>query len=142
MMDDNEDNEVSRADLLNFLSEFLTQNRDSELLYRSHLCKLVVARLFEEFGYEGLCELMMQIDRKAGWISDIIFEKSDFNNALFTKYLHYDEEIVDKARNTQQLLELNKKIWRLRKKYANLIVEEIMDEELELAELEKEEGDN
>lgn len=141
-MDDNEDNEVSRADLLNFLSEFLTQNRDSELLYRGHLCRLVVARLFDEFGYEGLCELMMQIDRKAGWISDIIFEKSDFNNAMFAKYLHYDEEIVDKARNTQQLLELNKKIWRLRKKYATLIVDEIMDEELELAELEKEEGDN
>jgi|Laugresbdmm110dd_1035094.scaffolds.fasta_scaffold21768_2 hypothetical protein len=142
MMDDDEDNEISRADLVNFLGEFLTQNKDSGLIYRGHLCKIIVGRVFEEFGPEGLCELMMQIDRRAGWISDIIFEQSDFNNALFAKYMHYDEEIVDKARNSQQLLELNKKIWRLRKKYAGLIIDEIMDDELELAELEKEEGEN
>ena len=54
-MDDDEDNEISRADLVNFLGEFLTKNRDSELLYRGHLCKIIVGRIFEEFGHEGLC---------------------------------------------------------------------------------------
>jgi hypothetical protein len=67
----------------------------------------------------------MQIDIKAGWISDIIFESSDFNNAMFKRHGIYDEKIVNKARSTDSLNELNQKIWRLRKKYANIIADEI-----------------
>lgn len=125
---DFEDEEFSRADLLNFLGEFLSDNRDADTLYRGHLCGIFVARVHEEFGAEGLCELMMQIDIRASWMSDILFEKSDFNNALFKKYGVYDDEIVEKARRTQSMIEMNKKIWRLRKKYANLIVDEVMTE--------------
>jgi hypothetical protein len=125
MYPEDEDNEFSRADLLNFLGEFISQNRNAETLYRNHLCGVIVSRIFDEFGPEGLCELMMQIDIKAGWISDIIFESSDFNNAMFKRHGIYDEKIVNKARSTDSLNELNQKIWRLRKKYANIIADEI-----------------
>ena len=109
MYPEDEDNEFSRADLLNFLGEFISQNRNAETLYRNHLCGVIVSRIFDEFGPEGLCELMMQIDIKAGWISDIIFESSDFNNAMFKRHGIYDEKIVNKARSTDSLNELNQK---------------------------------
>ena len=34
--------------------------------------------------------------------------------------------VCDKARNTESFMEMNSKIWRLRKKYAGIIVDEIM----------------
>lgn len=126
--DEDDDNEFTRADLLNFLGEFIGQNRDADLLYRSSLCAILVGRIYDEFGQEGLCELMMQIDMRGGWISDIIFESSDFNNALFKRHGIYDDGIVNKARNTNTMNEMNKKIWRLRKKYANIIADEIVSE--------------
>ena len=131
MSPEDEDNEFSRADLLNFLGEFISQNRNAETLYRTHLCGVIVGRIFDEFGPEGLCELMMQIDIKAGWISDIIFESSDFNNAMFKRHGIYDEKIVTKARSTDSINELNQKIWRLRKRYANIIADEIVGKESE-----------
>ena len=131
MSPEDEDNEFSRADLLNFLGEFISQNRNAETLYRNHLCGVIVGRIFDEFGPEGLCELMMQIDIKAGWISDIIFESSDFNNAMFKRHGIYDEKIVTKAHSTDSINELNQKIWRLRKRYANIIADEIVGKESE-----------
>jgi len=124
--EDEDDNEFSRADLLNFLGEFISQNRDADSIYRSSLCGILVARIYEEFGQGGLCELMMQIDIRGGWISDIIFEASDFNNALFKRHGIYDDQIILKARSSSTMNEMNKKVWRLRRKYANIIADEIV----------------
>ena len=54
-------------------------------------------------------------------------EASDFDNALFKRHGTYDDEIVEKARNTKAMVELNKKIWRLRRRYSNIIVDEVME---------------
>ncbi len=132
------DAEMSRGELINFLGEFLAQNTDTNLMYRDHLLSIITAKIFDEFGHEGLCALMMAIDAKANWISDIIFEQSDFDNALYAFHGTYDDEIVQKARASEGIIELNKKIWRLRKKYAREIVNEIVEEELELQALDAE----
>ena len=124
--EDEDENEFSRADLLNFLGEFISQNRDADTVYRSSLCGILVGRIYDEFGQEGLCELMMQIDLRGGWISDIIFESSDFNNALFKRHGIYDDQIISKARSSSTMNEMNKKVWRLRRKYANIIADEIV----------------
>ncbi len=123
---DEPDEEMSRGELLDFLGEFLSQHRDANTLYRDHLCAVLIARVYDEFGNEGLCNVMQQMDLKANWVSDIIFEASDFDNALFTRHGTYDDEIVEKARQTQAFVDLNKKIWRLRRRYANIIVDEVM----------------
>lgn len=129
MEPDDFDAEMSRSELIEFLGDFMSQSANPDMLYRDHLCSLVVAKIFTDFGHEGLCALMMEIDRKANWISDIIFEQADFDNAMFSLHGTYDNRIVDKARNSESIIELNKKIWRLRKKYARSIVNEIMVEE-------------
>ena len=69
---------------------------------------------------------MMAIDKRANWISDILIENSDLDDILFQKYGIYDSEICLKARKTEAMIEMNGKIWRLRKKYAKAIVEELM----------------
>jgi len=109
------------------LGDFLSQHRDANTLYRDHLCAILIGRVHDEFGSEGLCNVMRQMDLKAKWVSDIIFEASDFDNSLFKRHGTYDDEIVEKARDTKAMIELNKKIWRLRRRYANIIVDEIME---------------
>ena len=126
--DDNKQNEngPSRDELLDYLADFIKEGRHAEKMYRENFCELVVNKVFEDFGYEGLCNLMIKIDGKANWISDILIENSDFDDIMFKKYGIYDPTICDKARTTESMMEMNHKIWRLRKKYANIIVDEIM----------------
>jgi hypothetical protein len=124
---DEQDEEMTRGELLDFLGDFLSQHRDANTLYRDHLCAILIGRVHDEFGSEGLCNVMRQMDLKAKWVSDIIFEASDFDNSLFKRHGTYDDEIVEKARDTKAMIELNKKIWRLRRRYANIIVDEIME---------------
>lgn len=117
----------SKEELAMWLSEFMSQGQRAQSMYRQHFCQIVVERLFEEFGVDGMCELMMAIDRRAGWISDIIIEDADIHDALFKNHGIYDDKAIMKARQCNEIVELNKKIWRLRRKYARLIADEIAD---------------
>lgn len=121
-----EDNEQpTKEELALWLSEFMSQGQRAQSMYRQHFCQIVVERLFEEFGVDGMCELMMAIDRRAGWISDIILEDADIHDALFKNHGIYDDKAIQKARECGEIVEMNKKIWRLRRKYSKLIADEI-----------------
>lgn len=121
-----EDSRYEKEEIIGFLAEFMKDGRHVEKLFRENFCELVVNKVFHDFGYEGLCNLMIHIDNRAKWISDILIENSDFDEILFKKYGVYDKDVCDKARDTEAMLEMNSKIWRLRKKYASVIVDEIM----------------
>lgn len=114
------------AELAVWLSEFMSQSQKAQRLYRSHFCNMLVNRIWEEFGVEGMCELMMSIDKRAGWISDILIEDTDIHDALFNVHGIFDDDAIVKARMSKELIEMNKKIWRLRRKYAKLIAQEIV----------------
>jgi hypothetical protein len=118
--------ERSSAELAVWLSEFMSQSQKAQRLYRRHFCNIVVNRLFDEFGVEGMCELMMAIDNRAGWISDILIEDTELHDALFTIHGVFDDDAIIKARMSKELIEMNRKIWRLRRKYAKLIAQEII----------------
>ena len=119
--------DVSRQDLIEFLGDFMSGNMRIEQVYRSHLCSTLVQRVHAEFGAEGLAEMMLKIDETGGWISDILLEAPDLENAMFEKFGVYDPDLTKKARDTRGMCEMNKKIWRLRKRYAKLIVDEIFE---------------
>jgi len=125
--DDSE--EQSGQELAVWLGEFISNGPEMENMYRQHLCGLIVNRLYGDFGTEGMCELMMAIDGRAGWISDIVIENSDLDELMFDGYGVYDDNIIDKARDTVAAGELNKVIWKARRKYSKLIVKEIMARE-------------
>jgi|GEM_PF-1111524 hypothetical protein len=120
--------EVSRLELIEFLGDFMSGTMRIEQVYRSHLCSTLVQRVFSEFGAEGLAEMMLKIDETGGWISDILLEAPDLENAMFEKFGVFDPHVTHKARDTKAMYEMNKKIWRLRKRYAKLIVDEIFEE--------------
>lgn len=121
------DNELPpREELAVWLSEFMAASADAETKYRTHYCTMLVEKIHEEFGIEGFCEMMMAMDKKAGWISDIILEASDLDDILFKKHGVYDKHALAKARSSASMDELNGKIWKLRRKYARAIVEELM----------------
>ena len=123
--DDETEEQPTKEELAMWLSEFMSQGQRAQSMYRQHFCNIVVERLFEEFGVDGMCELMMAIDRRAGWISDIILEDADIHDALFKNHGIYDDKAIQKARDCGEIVELNKKIWRLRRKYSRLIADEI-----------------
>lgn len=120
------DSAPSKEELAVWLSEFMSQSQKAQILYRSNFCAFVVNKVFEEFGIEGLCDLMLAIDKRAGWISDILIEDADIQDAMFNAHGVFDDQAIVKARLSEELTELNKKIWRLRRKYARLIAEEII----------------
>lgn len=122
-----EDDSPDTAELAVWLSEFMSQSQKAQRMYRSHFCSLAVNKVWEEFGVEGMCELMMHIDKRAGWISDIIIEDADIHDALFDHHGIFDDDAILKARMSNELMEMNKKIWRLRRKYAKLIAQEIVN---------------
>lgn len=124
--DDIEDHKQPREELALWLSEFMTASMDAENLYRKHFCTILTDRLYEEFGYEGFCEMMLVMDKKAGWISDIILENSDIDDILFKKYGIYDRHSIARARASSTMDEMNSKIWKLRRKYAKQIADELM----------------
>jgi len=124
-LDDVESPPPNRAELVNFISEFMASSLNVNQVYRSHLVETVAARVYDEFGQDGLCDLMCAIDGRANWISDILIEQSDLDDVMFKRHGVYDHQIVDKARKSESMLELNQKIWRLRKKYSRMIVDEI-----------------
>lgn len=115
----------TKEELAMWLSEFMSQGQRAQSMYRQHFCQIIVERLFEEFGVDGMCELMMAIDKRAGWISDIIIEDADIHDALFKHHGVYDDKAIIKARQSSEMVEMNKKIWRLRRKYSRLIADEI-----------------
>jgi hypothetical protein len=125
--ENSEDPELTpREDLALWVGEFMAQAVDAENIYRGHFCNILADRIYQEFGYEGFCEMMMTMDRKAGWISDIIIENSDIDDILFKKYGLYDPHAIAKARASRAMEEMNGKIWRLRKKLARQVAEELV----------------
>ena len=65
--DEVESREPSREELVNFISEFMASSLNVDQVYRSHLVETVAARVFDEFGQDGMCDLMMKIDERANW---------------------------------------------------------------------------
>jgi len=114
-----------------WLGEFMATADEAGQIYRNHVVTLIANKIYSDFGQEGFCELMVAMDRKAGWISDILIENSDLDDILFKKYGTYDHGIIHKARRTEAIQEMNEKIWRLRRKYAKAIVEELMEQKEE-----------
>ena len=124
---DGDDGDIpSREELAVWLSEFMTNTAEAEMMFRAHFCDLVTNRVYNEFGFEGLCELLMSIDKRGHWISDIIIENNDLDDILFKKYGVFDTDAIKKARTTDAMAEMNQKIWKLRRKYAKLIADELM----------------
>lgn len=123
------ENSVPPEVLAEFISTFMSSASLAEGLYRRAFCDVVAGRIYHDFGAEGLCDLMIALDKRGSWISDILFESPDLEDIAFSKYGVYDGDITLKARNTKAMQEMNVKMWRLRKKYAKLIVDEIIAKE-------------
>lgn len=127
-MDENEDESVEPSEVMaEFISQFMSAG-SSDQIYRKHYCDVMASKIYNQFGLDGMAEMMMSMDRKAEWISDIILESADLENIMFKKYGTWDANVIKKTRGTKAMQELNEKLWRLRRKYAKLIVEELMEE--------------
>ena len=80
------DEKPSAEEMAVWLSDFMSQTQKAQRMYRTHFCNIVVNRLWEEFGIEGMCELMISIDKRAGWISDILIEDADIHDSLYNTH--------------------------------------------------------
>lgn len=129
-MDERDDDaEMTREDLIEMIGEFMTGTLRVEDLYRSHLCDTMVHRVYEEFGADGMAEMMIKIESRAEWIVDMLFDSSDLHDEMFKRHGAYDDDITYKARQTMAMEEMNKKIHNLRKRYVKKIVDEIWEAE-------------
>lgn len=93
--------------------------------YRKDLCLILAGKLKDEFGLEGLCQMLAGIDVTAGWISDILLESSDIDDVLFKEYGIYVKDSLDFARKTEAMQKFQKSLWNMRIRYAKLMAAEI-----------------
>lgn len=93
--------------------------------YRRDLCFILAGKIKDEFGIEGLCDMLGGIDITAGWISDILIESSDIDDVLFKEYGIFVDNSLDLARKTQGMQKFQKSMWSMRRRYAKLMAEEI-----------------
>ena len=122
---DDSEKEPPAEMIAEFISQFMATD-GAEQIYRKHYCDIVAHKVYNEFGVDGMCELLISMDKRAQWISDILIESSDLDDIAFKKYGTFDPDLAMKARNTKAIQEMNEKLWRLRRKYARLIVDEII----------------
>ena len=120
-----DDEQTTREALIEMIGEFMTGSMNVEDLYRSHLCDTLVDRVFDEFGTDGLAELIIKVEYCADWVVEMLFDDADFHNAMLKRHGTFDDEIVFKARTTMAYEEMHNKIGNLRKRYVNKIVDEI-----------------
>ena len=125
-MEDNEDQQEPTELMAEFLTQFMASG-SADILYRQHYCDMVAQNVHLEFGNDGMCELMLSIDKTANWVSDIIFEAPELDNIAFKEYNIFDDQLVSRVRRTNAMKEFNDKLWRLRRKYAKLVVAEIAE---------------
>ena len=123
-MDDNEDQEPSEI-MAEFLTQFMASGT-ADILYRKNYCDTIVGKVYNEFGTDGFAELLISMDKKAEWITDILFEPSDLDEIAFKNHGVFDAQIVSKSRSTDAFSEFNEKLWRMRRKYAKLMVAEVL----------------
>jgi len=117
-----------REGVVSFLAEFMAGTSDGELLYRNNYCALATEKAYDEFGADGLCQMMVEIDKRGNWVSDIIMDASDIDDVLYNKYGVFNNEVMDVARRTEAMFELNQKILTLRNRYSKKIADEIYEE--------------
>ncbi len=117
--------EMPKGSIMDFLSQFMGGMSDAESLYRHNACTMVVDKVFSEFGQDGLCEMMMAIDARGNWMTDIIVEASDIEDVLFKKYGVFATDALDMARDTDAMAELHKRLWSLRRRYVAKIADEL-----------------
>jgi len=125
MLDD--DSGPSREDLIEMLGEFMSGSAGIEDVYRSHLCDTLVHRVYAEFGTKGMAELVLKIDARADWITNMLFDSNELHNAMFKRHSTFDADISYKARSTMAMSEMEKKMWNLRRRYVGKIIDEIWE---------------
>lgn len=116
---------IDKEDVVSFLADFVSGAVTSESMYRDNFCAIAAGKAYHEFGPEGLCQLMLAIDDRANWISDIIIDAADIDDILYKKYGVFGGDVVCKARQTTAMQEMNQKMWALRRKYTKKIADEI-----------------
>lgn len=93
--------------------------------YRKDLCLILASKLKDEFGVEGLCQMLSAIDATAGWASDILLESSDIDDVLFREYGIFVENSIGVAQKTTAMKRFHKSLWSSRRRYAKLMAAEL-----------------
>jgi hypothetical protein len=80
------------------------------------------------FGDEALLELLVAIDRKGRWETEIIAEQADVDNILMSKYGAFDDEMWEKIQDTKAWAEMHREVFTVSKKWIETAIDEVMNQ--------------
>lgn len=66
------------------------------LAYRRQICRRLARQTYNQFGLEGLFDLLGGIDDAGSFCSVVVAEKSEIENYVFNKYGVFDNDIYEK----------------------------------------------
>lgn len=106
----------------------MREGRVPELLFRGTFARHVVDGIYEMFGDDALLELLVAIDRKGRWETEIIAEQADVDNILMAKYGAFDDEMWEKIQDTNAWKELHREVFDVSKKWIETAIDEVMNQ--------------
>lgn len=103
----------------------------TDVMFGVAFCNFIVAKLVADFGNEALIDLMFAIDRNMSWSSEILANRNEIDDLLFTRYGAFDQHIWFKIQDTKAWDKMHRQVFKMTKRYLAAAVDEVVQRELQ-----------
>lgn len=73
-----------------------------EAAYRKQICKRLASQIYNQFGVDGLLDLLSGIDDAGRFASIVIADRDEIDNYLYTEFGTFDKDIFDKVQMSEE----------------------------------------
>ncbi len=70
--------------------------------YRRQICRRLAKQIYNQFGVDGLLDLLTGIDEAGRFASVVVIDRDEIDNFLFDTYGVFDPDMFDKVQLTAQ----------------------------------------
>ena len=75
---------------------------DPQSSFRKAFCRRLASQVYNQFGQEGLLDLLTGIDLSGKFVSVIVADKSEIENYLFSEHGIYDDGAFEQIQMTDE----------------------------------------
>ena len=113
------------------ISEFIANalERDEKQM---GITKDYLDKLYEEIGNdeEAATMVISYVQQRHNWDMELLAERHDIDDALFTRYLTFDENMWAKVLNTEAFSDMHHEVFKVTQTYIARAVDEVMRKDM------------
>lgn len=84
------------------LHKLVSSAVDPSGAYRKQICKRLAHQIYNQFGVDGLLDLLGGIDDAGRFASVVVADRDEIDNYLYCEYGTFDKDIFDKVQMTEE----------------------------------------